>query len=406
MAALDAFSFSEGFFPYTSTIRAALEAQGSAAPHTGKPYTEPMVAGLSGGLAFGLFIFEYKGFDPQVNILTRHTFHNYGWDLLAERLGLVQDVIQSTAPAKAQAKLADTLDAGRVPIVWADVFTLGYEYSDLGEGMWAMQPLVVTAYEPGGEAELFDRSARPIRVSADLLDEARGKVKKEKYKLISIDLPSEPDLAAGVAGGIRDTIALFTEKPPQGSANNFGFKAYDRWVKALSKPNGSGGWLAAFDDSRKRFAAMTSAFRYALTFWEDQTQSADRMLFADFLEEADTAGLPAPGASDALAEAAAAFRRSGASWKKLGEALLPDSIESLAGAREAIVERHEAFVQHGATEAVLELDQSYESMRDESSTTMPDADTLEPVLGAAAEIVSEIRDTEQTAIDALRKAVE
>src|SRR5690606_30917651 len=111
-------------------------------------------------------------FRPQVNILTRNTFANYGWDAICERLGLVQDVIHSTTEQKAEDKLVEALEEGSVPIIWADVFTLGWEYSEFGPGMWAMQPMVVSDYRiADGYALVADRSTKPHRVDLSLLRE-------------------------------------------------------------------------------------------------------------------------------------------------------------------------------------------------------------------------------------------
>jgi hypothetical protein len=62
--------------------------QGVKAPHTGKPYSEAMLLGISGGIVMGYFSFSYEGYDPQARILTRNTFNPL--DTLLERLGVVQ----------------------------------------------------------------------------------------------------------------------------------------------------------------------------------------------------------------------------------------------------------------------------------------------------------------------------
>ncbi|HET6595505.1 MAG TPA: hypothetical protein VFG81_07770 [Anaerolineales bacterium] len=48
----------------TGSIHNALALQGVRAPHTGKPYSEALLLGVSGGIAFGYFTFEYKGYLP------------------------------------------------------------------------------------------------------------------------------------------------------------------------------------------------------------------------------------------------------------------------------------------------------------------------------------------------------
>ena len=41
----------------TGSIHNALVLQGILAPHTGKPYSEALLLGVSGGIAFGYFTF-------------------------------------------------------------------------------------------------------------------------------------------------------------------------------------------------------------------------------------------------------------------------------------------------------------------------------------------------------------
>ena len=57
----------------TGSIHNALAMQGIKAPHTGKPYSEAFLLGVSGGIAFGYFLFEYKGYLPHLALLTRNT---------------------------------------------------------------------------------------------------------------------------------------------------------------------------------------------------------------------------------------------------------------------------------------------------------------------------------------------
>jgi hypothetical protein len=240
------------------------------------------------------------------------------------------------------------------------------------------------------------------------LDEARGRIKKEKYRLVVIDQPGEPDLPAAVRAGIHDTVALYTEKPPRGSASNWGFKAYDRWIGALRKPLTATGWLSAFETPRKRFAALSSAYRYALTFWEDDTLSADRNLYAQFLDEAAEAGLPSSEGAPALREAADVFRSSGLLWREFGEALLPEAVAALGEARDAIAKRHATFLESGKTDSLSELDERYNAARDGANTddALGDDEMLAEVLTNAASVLEQIRDHERSAVDLLVRAIE
>lgn len=400
MARLDGYDFRGGRFPTTASIANALAHQRVTAPHTGAPYSEALLAGLAGGAAFGYFIFAYEGHDPQVNILTRNTFGEYGWDPVTERLSLVQEVAQATSPDRAREKLVATLDEGRAPIVWADVMTLGYESSELGEEMWMMQPLIVTAYEPGGEAVIDDRAGVPVRVSADRLDEARARIKKVRFRMVTLDAPEEANLADAVKRGIDDCAALYLEKPPKGSANNFGIKALTRWASALRKPTARGGWINELAAGRRRFAGLTTAFRYALLFWKDASRTADRALHADFLDEAATIL-----GNDEYREVAGRFRKAGELWREAGDALLPDDVPRLARARELLVERHERFLGEGADsgERRTEIDSELEELaRSDDEDLVTDDELATAHFAALADRVDAIREAEEEAVAAMK----
>jgi hypothetical protein len=388
-----------GRFPTTAAITNALACQGVTAPHTGEPYTEAMLTGLSGGIALGYFTFAYEGFDPQVNILTRNTFNDYGWDRVTERLGLVQDVTNATKSESAEAKLVTALEEGRAPVVWADVMTLGYEGSELGEEMWMMQPVVVTSFEPDGEAVIDDRAAAPIKVPGALLGDARGKVKKLRYKLVTLDAPDTPDMRRVVREAIAECVSLYTEKPPRGSANNFGFKAFDRWIGVLRKLQAKGGWLKEFPTPRERLAALSTAFKYSLLYWEGDTQDADRALYADFLGEAAVIL-----ESDTLPEAARLFRASADMWGKLGDFLLPDRHKLLSRARSLLSERHTLFLNSGnaRTERLHELDLEYQNtLASAGESALADDDAAGDLFAGIADMLEQIRDTEREAVSIL-----
>ena len=51
--------------------------------------------------------------------------------------------------------------------------------------------------------------------------------------------------------GIWDTIRLFTDQPPKGSAKNFGFAAYQHWVETLRNPKLKNSWAAVFPPGRR-----------------------------------------------------------------------------------------------------------------------------------------------------------
>ncbi|MDA1330111.1 MAG: BtrH N-terminal domain-containing protein [Chloroflexi bacterium] len=170
------------------------------APHSGKPFSEAMLLGISGGIAFGYFLFHYVGFDPQLALLTRNTFDPL--QTLLERLGVVQTVMQTASEEKAHRNLMDVLENEEPALVWADSFQLPYNgRSETSDSYWDMQPLVVYGHD-GHEAYIADRSSQGLRVDADTFLRARGRIKKDKFRVITLDLPSTDKLSGAVSNGI------------------------------------------------------------------------------------------------------------------------------------------------------------------------------------------------------------
>ena len=102
MPTLENFTQFQGNYWDTASIRNALDYQGAKAPHTGQPYSEAMLLGISGGITFGYFTFHYQGYDPQVNLLTRNTFDPM--ERIFDRLKLPRDLRRSTSANKGEAE--------------------------------------------------------------------------------------------------------------------------------------------------------------------------------------------------------------------------------------------------------------------------------------------------------------
>lgn len=214
----------------TGSVHNALSLQGFLAPHTGRPYSEALLLGVSGGITFGYFTFEYQGYLPHLALLTRNTFDPF--PTILERLGIAQDVRQTNKSEIAEKNLIEALKTGLFPVLWADQFSLPYNALGNNSSMWIMFPILAVALD-GKDVLIADRSSRPLHVPMEELTKARGRVKEDRYRLITLDAPQPAKLAAAVSKGIYQCLQLFTEKPPKGAAHNFGFAAYQRLADML-----------------------------------------------------------------------------------------------------------------------------------------------------------------------------
>jgi len=397
MTMLDNYTAFDGYYFQTAAIRNALDYQGVKAPHTGNAFSEALLFGVSGGMNFGYFYFHYEGYDPMVNILTRNTFNIF--EPILERLGIPYDVKQSTSADKGHKNLIDALENGEAPIVFADMWTIPYNALDYDEGMWGMMPLVVYGSDDDC-VYIADRARVGLTSPIDKFDEARSRIKKEKHRIVTLSIPDEAKLASAVSMGIWDCIKLYTEKPPKGSANNFGFKAYENWIKLLTRDGTKGSWEKTLPRGRELYAGLTSAFHFSQQFGKDESRTAERHMMADFLEEASLI-LEKPELSDISPK----FRAAGEAWKTLGDTLLPDDVPLFKEAKEVMIEKHELFLNEGnqSTATRRELTQGEEVLKTQSEDFPLSDEEVNQLKQRIAEQVKVVHDLEHDAIMSLRE---
>lgn len=388
----------------TGSIHNALSSQEVKAPHTGQPYSEALLLGVSGGIAFGYFTFEYKGYLPHVALLTRNTFNPFSTVL--ERLGIAQDIQQTNKAETAEKNLRNALESGFYPILWADRFSLPYNCLPGNEPMWGMMPIL--AVEADHETvTVADRSSQPLHLSMAELTKARGRVKEDKYRLITLDAPQTAKLAGAVHKGICQAIGLFTEEPPKGGRDNFGFAAYEKLAEMLVNSRNKHSWERFFAPGIRMYHALAgSPVQPGAYHWVNiwgSSNGAERGLYADFLLEAAQI-LKKPS----IKEAAEKFRESHQLWLAFADALLPDDIPLLGESKKLIQRKHDLFINNGEL-ALLEIKQINSRLNELLSQSEKDF----PLSNAeAASLRANLRDillkisaTERQAIDLLHSAI-
>jgi hypothetical protein len=388
----------------TGSIHNALAAQGIKAPHTGQPYSEALLLGVSGGIAFGYFTFEYKGYLPHVAMLMRNTFNPFS--TILERLGIAQDVQQTNKAEIGENNLRNALETGLFPILWADQFSLSYNDLKADEVMWSPLPILAVGTD-GKAVTIADRSSRPFHVAMDELTKARGRIKDDKYRLMTIEAPQPAKLAAAVHKGICQAISLFTEEPPRGARDNFGFAAYEKFAEMLVNKRNKQSWERFFASGVRMYHALAgSHFQPGLYQWVNTWGSADRAdraLYADFLEEAATILKRA-----AIRDAAEKFRESHALWIKFADAALPEGLPLLGESKRLIDRKHKLFIEKGeaAVPEIKKINQRHQELLKESEAGFPLSTSQ------AADLRANLRDhilrisaLEKQAIDLLQSAI-
>ncbi len=403
MVILPGYNEFAGRHPETGTIRNALAYQGVKTPHTDAPISEALLLGVSGGITVGYFTFEYEGYPPHIVLLTRNTFDPM--TTVFERLAIPQDVVHTSSANKGAANLQAALEAGNPAIVWADRFLMPYNHLPYDENNWAMMPLLVYG-EEGGQAYLADRANCPIVVPSDVLQQARARIKKDKFRVMTLDAPDMERLTSAVSKGIWQCIGLYTDGPPKGKRENFGLAALQHWAKLLTNTRNKQSWARYFPAGERLWMALAgNVTQPGLFGWLDcgEGNAAERGMYADFLAEA-AAILSKP----TLNEAAAFFRRSEAEWATLAEGLLPQSASIFAETRDLLAQKRRLFVEHGteADDEVRKINERLTAIQHAVTTEFPmDDDEVTAFREGLAEQVLKIREIEEAAVACMQSAM-
>lgn len=401
MPVLEDFSQFQGLHWETGSLRNYLAYKEFLAPHTNQPYTEAMLLGISGGITMGYFTFDYEGYDPMVRILTRNTFEPL--NTIYQRLDIKTSVIQTSSEDKGVQHLVAELDSGLPAIVVADVYSLPYNALDIEEGMWAMLPILVYGYDSEqDQVWISDRSRSQLNVTTRELAAARGRTKKNRYRLLVHEAPDPDRLVQAVIEGLQQCVDNFTQPPPKGSKSNFGFLAYQKWIQLLQKPNQRGGWMKEFPPGPRMYAALTSAFEDIRIFGKDG--GADRYLYARFLDEASVV-LSKPE----LKEIANQFTSSAKAWDDLSDSLLPEEVPLLQETRNLLLEKHKRFLQNGssALDDIITIKNRLVEIKSQVAGEFPaNHSQVEEMLDKITIHVKAVQDIEQGAIRDLSRVIQ
>lgn len=326
----------------TAVIANAFAQAGVKSPHDGEPFSEAMLFGLSGGIGFMYFVFEYKGNPPMLSYVTR------SWSLPDElvenavaRTG-VQAVVSTTGSANvARTALHDALAAERVAICCVDPVMLPY----LGlPAMWAGNDaqLVGVVGKRGSSLWLDDRCLQPNTITMEEFEAARASHKKSKQRLVYVEgQDAEHDLAASIREAVADTARSFVEPRFKSYAGNFGFSGLEKWRDLLTDETDKKGWRTLFASPAHAIVALKRTYecaRYHVT-----PPAGGRPLYADFLDEA----APIVG-DEKLAEAAALLRKSAVLWDEIADLALPEGEDELGQARRVVEELHDILREEGS----------------------------------------------------------
>ncbi|MGY1618792.1 BtrH N-terminal domain-containing protein [Geodermatophilus sp. SYSU D00691] len=287
-----------------------LQAAG-VADRDGRPLSEPLVAGLAGGIGFMYFSFSYAGQLPTMTIVPRIHPRPFVAGAL-ERAGIAHRVVGTTSAAKAARELDAALAAGRTPVCTVDLAALPHRRWVVDVPGASPHDVAVLGREDGAVL-LDDALAEPVRLPGDAFAAARSTHRQSKHRMVVVE-PSQPvDLVPAIRAALAVTVHDLTEDVIAGNfAGNFGLRGMAKWADAVADHRSRNGWARLFD-SRPAFHSAMHRLHDCLTA-EYSSPGATRPLYAAFLTTAaDLLDEPA------LRETAARYAEAGRLWTRIAE---------------------------------------------------------------------------------------
>jgi len=417
-----------GNVPATTALRILLTHAGVRAPHTGAPFTEAMVFGIAGGIGIGVISFYYEKEDfasfyiaggigigvtsfyyekedfASFFIAGRHQWQDdlvYLTGALAA-LAIEPAVHESSGSKTAGRQLAEAVAGDRPCIAWVDMASLPHR--GMPDAFKGISYHVITVYAvelEKGTALIGDLTDHPITVSLADLEAARARIKKQRFRLLSIEPGGSPrqNLRALVEDGLRRCHHGLLHPTLPSMRNNARLEALKTWAERLASSADPQGWERVFRPG----ANLWRGLNFVYVFIESYGTGGGlyRPLFADFLEEA-AAAVPWP----ALNEFAGRYHELGRRWSELADAALPDSVPAFRKAKELRGRIEELLHDGGPAEEARQTWQKLGELEREAAASFPlSAEGCKDLLADLKPRVQSLYEGEAAALKDLHKLV-
>lgn len=391
----------------TAAMCNILAFHGVTAPHTGEPYSEPMLLGLGGGVGGGYFMFQY-GPSSTFWIGTRAIWYKVSGEFherIATRVGGKVEIKESQSRPAAARNLRAGLDAGRPVVTWVNQAALPYLTSSPAyEAYFYYDVVVCGADEAGTIFEVDDVASRPWTISAEALALTRASIPSQKNRTLLVVPPKrQPDLKKAIRAGIADCIADML-KP---RIKNFGLPAIEKWADLVANPRDKKGWPTVFPPGPGLCRTLYHTFHLIET--SGTGGGAFRGMYADFLaESADVLG------SAALRRVSTQYRTLASQWSELAEMALPDEAPLFKKIKASARERLDLIRRKGpaAESRIITLGDELQRFPGACASAVKggkgfplDNDQTTTLLQRLHDQLRRIADGERQALDALSSAI-
>lgn len=337
-----------GTYGETTAIRHILSLYGATAAHNGQPLSEAMLFGVSGGIGFAYFNFEYEGLEPTLYIGVGQRYNTrFGqlMDGLYRRLGLETNVRMTKSAQQAEAQLTNDLARELPVILHVDRGNLPYYAEDTEYGDHA---IVVLGYDGKGRDYLIaDLTRHRLSISPPDLSSARESIDSLSFRSLTLGRPENPiDVTEGIIRGVRQCWNRMLNPPHP--RTNFGLSGLEKWSEMINNSKARKGWLKVFTPGLHLYVGLHWTYQCIQTL--ETGGGAMRGMYADFLAEAEgVVNKPQ------LGEAAVLYRDLAQQWTELAQATLPEELPLLRRTRELIIQAERLFLDQG-TSAIPDME--------------------------------------------------
>lgn len=392
------YKFNGGKHSETAAIKNILHNLGITSKFNNLPYTEDFLLGIGGGIRSSYFIFEIKN-GPLLAIGARHLLesNNFLQDV-CRRLRVPAILKESTSKKLAFTDLTSSLEEGFPVLAWTDLASLPYYHYPKDMIRYFIHVIIITGYDEKTKRFIIDdRSLIPIRLKAEVLEEARAVISSYKNRLL---IPKTPLHSPNLKNAIIEGIKQCCDSMMHPKLKNFGLESLKEWAYGLTSNDSRHSWINIFGNKGDLYMALINVFHFIVTATDG---AALRKMYFEFLLNADEI-IPGKG----FKESAQQFNEIAPMWIKLANTSLDDSIPLLRETKELLLQRNHLFSETG-TKASTDLKQISKKIfqnKKEAAVNFPltNSDTLD-LLNEMKKIILDIHAKEKIAIETLSKKI-
>lgn len=373
-----------GVLPGYDTFGVEWHRESALVSHIVGGFSEPMIAGLAGGIGFMYAVFDYQDLPPLLTIVAQH--HPEPWAQAAlGRLRVPFTESHSGKPSVAEKKLYASLDEGRPVLCTVDRSRLPWH--GMAPGYGADPYVVVVAGRDGDTLLVDDEAPRPNAIAAEEFLAAWSAHKKGRHHMLVVTgPPAGVDLPAAVRDAVAHTVGHLTGPVLGNNFDvNFGFSGMAKLAAQLRDTSTKTGWARRFGTPVPFYHGVRRL--YECLELEYTAPGATRPTYARFLTEAG------------YLEAAELFDRSGVLWSQVASLALRTT-EALGEYAEVAEQRLQLMMSQGpaARDEIRALTVRMEELA--TQDTLDDTDRAE-VFAELAALVEQCLATERQAVAAL-----